>query len=123
MHDVPARVDVGDFIGDEFDHVEQRSDDEDDLVAGTWLGNSPDIAREHYLQVTDQHFERATKAAQKAAQYTPVSSMYDEVLKPATPENPDEYVTLRERTSVETDGEGFEPPVRFPVRQFSRLLP
>jgi hypothetical protein len=32
-------------------------------VVCAWLGNSPDIAREHYLQVTDAHFDRATSAA------------------------------------------------------------
>ena len=31
--------------------------------------------------------------------------------------------TLRFRVKQAADGEGFEPPVRFPVRQFSRLLP
>jgi integrase len=35
-------------------------------VVCAWLGNSRLIAREHYLQVTDEHFE---KAAQKTAQF------------------------------------------------------
>jgi len=41
-------------------------------VVCSWIGNSPMVAAKHYLQVTDEHFERATgepqKAAQKAAQ-------------------------------------------------------
>lgn len=41
-------------------------------VVCAWLGNSEDVALDHYLQVTDAHFERATagqrKAAHKAAQ-------------------------------------------------------
>ncbi len=37
-------------------------------VVCAWLGNSEQTARRHYLQVTDEHFE---KAAQKAAQHTP----------------------------------------------------
>ena len=28
-------------------------------IVCAWIGNSLDVAREHYLQVTDQHFERA----------------------------------------------------------------
>ncbi len=37
-----------------------------EYVVCTWMGNSRLIAREHYLQVTDEHFK---KAAQKAAQF------------------------------------------------------
>jgi hypothetical protein len=28
-------------------------------VVCAWLGNSPDVAREHYLQTTDEHWKRA----------------------------------------------------------------
>ena len=34
-------------------------------VVTAWLGNSPDIAPKHYLQVTEDHFERAAKSHQK----------------------------------------------------------
>ncbi|MBL7141264.1 MAG: tyrosine-type recombinase/integrase, partial [Planctomycetes bacterium] len=37
-------------------------------VAAAWLGHSPEIARRHYLMVTEGHFARASGAAQKAAQ-------------------------------------------------------
>jgi hypothetical protein len=44
-------------------------------VVCQWIGNSPQVARKHYLQVTDDHIERAikrgtlgAKVAQKAAQ-------------------------------------------------------
>ena len=44
-------------------------------VVCAWIGNSKAVAREHYLQVTDEHFEQAakiftgdSKAAQNAAQ-------------------------------------------------------
>ena len=30
-------------------------------VACAWIGNSPQIAAKHYLQVTDEHFKRATE--------------------------------------------------------------
>ena len=32
-------------------------------VVTAWLGNSPDIARRHYLQTTDEHFARAVSEA------------------------------------------------------------
>ena len=37
-------------------------------VVTAWLGNSPDVARKHYLQTTEEHFDRATgeKAQQDA---------------------------------------------------------
>lgn len=37
-------------------------------VVCAWLGNSEDIARGHYLQVTDEHFSRAAGALQIALQ-------------------------------------------------------
>ena len=36
-------------------------------VVCAWLGNSERIAREHYLQVTDAHFERAIQSARRGA--------------------------------------------------------
>jgi integrase len=37
-------------------------------VVCAWLGNSEDIARDHYLQVTDEHFQKAAhKQAQQAS--------------------------------------------------------
>ena len=36
-------------------------------VVCVWIGNSPAIARKHYLQVTDEHFESAV-APNAAAQ-------------------------------------------------------
>jgi len=32
-------------------------------VVCTWIGNSPNVAKKHYLQVTDAHFEKAAGAA------------------------------------------------------------
>jgi hypothetical protein len=37
-------------------------------VVCAWLGNNPEIAREHYLQVTDAHLGRAIGAPEKPAQ-------------------------------------------------------
>lgn len=46
-------------------------------VVCAWMGNSPDVAKDHYLQVLDSHFERAIetsletslKAAHPAAEW------------------------------------------------------
>jgi integrase len=37
-------------------------------VVNAWLGHGQRIAEEHYLQVTDEHFEKATHSAQQNAQ-------------------------------------------------------
>jgi hypothetical protein len=37
-------------------------------VVCAWIGNSAAIAQEHYLQVTDEHFDQAAMDANKAAQ-------------------------------------------------------
>jgi hypothetical protein len=46
-------------------------------VVCEWIGNSPEVAVKHYLQVTDEHFERAcsapTGALHKAVQQMPVT--------------------------------------------------
>lgn len=34
----------------------------------SWLGNSPDVARKHYLQVTEDHFRRATEGEKSASE-------------------------------------------------------
>ena len=35
-------------------------------VVCAWIGNSPRVARKHYLQVTDSHFDRATARVQRS---------------------------------------------------------
>lgn len=37
-------------------------------IVCAWIGNSEDVAKRHYLQVTDNHFQRAVD--QKALQQT-----------------------------------------------------
>ncbi|MBN2129817.1 MAG: site-specific integrase [Sedimentisphaerales bacterium] len=52
-------------------------------VVCAWIGNSRSVARKHYLQVTDEHFERAAlptgspEAAQNAAQHMHEQSRMD----------------------------------------------
>ena len=36
-------------------------------VVCEWLGNSEDIARKHYYQMTDDHFAQANRPTEKAA--------------------------------------------------------
>lgn len=75
-------------------------------VVCAWIGNSESIARKHYLQVTDDHFE---KAAQNPAQYSAVSE--GTVQKPKT-ENlsfTEGYETLRECTKALVEDRGLEP--------------
>ena len=63
----------------------ELAEDWPEHVACAWIGNSRLIARQHYLQVTEDHFERAAQnpaqlgsAAQKAAQYSAVPSGKEE---------------------------------------------
>ena len=93
-------------------------------VVCAWLGNSPDIAREHYLQTTDEHFERAAgNPLQKPVQYDPVSASNESSAVSESGEIAGEYDGLLHCTSVQSDGEGFEPTVDFHPRRFSRPVP
>lgn len=99
-------------------------------VVCAWLGNSEAVAREHYLQVTDEHFARASgellkrphKAAQNAAQSVAVSPRNEHVTKAEPAAIAEDYDGLRCFTVLQAVGEGFEPPVTFPPRRFSRCV-
>jgi integrase len=96
-------------------------------VVCAWLGNSPDIAREHYLQVTDTDFERAAGGPENfsanSVQYGAVSDRSGSCDELAAVEIPDDYDGLLTCTTVQSDGEGFEPTVDFRPRRFSRPVP
>ena len=47
------------------------------FVVCAWLGNSQAVAKAHYLQVTDAHFEAATKAVQNPVQQSAAPSGID----------------------------------------------
>ena len=69
-------------------------------VVCDWLGNSQAVANKHYLHTTNEHFEQATKAAQKAAQFTSESEESEGIAQqPETVENDRSLVF-----SQETDG-------------------
>jgi integrase len=91
-------------------------------VVCAWLGNSPDIAREHYLQVTDAHFDRANSAA-NSLQYDAVTDRKPQCGDNDNCEFTDTYDPLLTCTTVQADGEGFEPTVDFHPRRFSRPEP
>ncbi len=82
------------------------------VVVG-WLGNTARIAAKHYLQTTDEHFERA---AQNRAQYPSVSSRTGQEVTPVeAPENPDLLVGTAASKSVQDNwmgDTGLEPVTR-----------
>jgi len=94
-------------------------------VVCAWLGNSEEIAREHYLQVTDEHFDRAKvgEALQNAVQQSSATAGKDQQEDGETVEIAAICEVVRKPAETKADGEGFEPPVAFRLRQFSRLLP
>jgi integrase len=96
-------------------------------VVCDWLGNSEDIARKHYFQTTDDHFERAaseeTEAKQNPKQLVAVSIGADSQPDSPIPTNADENESPRYSAQRKTDGEGFEPPVDSRPRRFSRPVP
>jgi len=84
-------------------------------VVCAWLGNSEAIARRHYLQVTDEHFERAAGGAPHCApQKTPETEEIDRKASQAKPrkrrEIPQSVAKRRNRQKLRVGDEGFEPP-------------
>ncbi len=78
-------------------------------VICAWIGNSQAIAQKHYLQVTDEHFEAAAKAAQNPAQYEAVKGRNDKVPAPAISGFPEGHDDLRYCTDVQVPPVGLEP--------------
>ena len=75
-------------------------------VACAWIGNSTTIASKHYLQVTDEHFERAVQnAVQQAHEITRTESQADL----ATCQNAAGNGTLRLSASQDVPPQGLEP--------------
>ena len=87
-------------------------------VVCDWMGNSEEVAREHYLQVTEEDFN---KALQNPVQYPAISTRTELPIEPdlALSHGPSPSV-LFGATHL-ADGEGFEPPVDLRLRKFSRL--
>lgn len=106
-------------------------------VACDWLGNSEDIAREHYLQTTDEHFRRALEPATSSSPANPTvqracSALQNPVQSGAVKASSDPYKTRENRgkcvipavaVCAGTDGKGFEPLLDFRPERFSRPPP
>ena len=82
-------------------------------VVCQWIGNSQQVAAKHYLQVTDEHFERASQgdeiAARNPAQYAPKLGGTGRDKKPQAPIKPVSYEGLLECTNVHVPPRGVEP--------------
>jgi len=83
-------------------------------VVCDWIGNSEALARRHYLQVTDDHFERAAAGVPGAVQNpvqlpaeTPRNASQDEGATAAFSEGSE---GLRELATCSMGDEGLEPP-------------
>jgi hypothetical protein len=106
-------------------------------VVCDWLGNSEDIAQKHYLQTTDQHFQRALEAAPSSnpvnrTVHRECSALQNPVQSGAVPASSGPYETRENREKggipavfahTKADGKGFEPPVDFRLQRFSRPPP
>lgn len=85
-------------------------------VVCAWIGNSPQVAKKHYLQVTDEHLERVKGinllegALQKALQQDAVSDGNELQTNSAREENAEKIVILAEAARMRMDDEGLEPP-------------
>jgi hypothetical protein len=75
-------------------------------VVCAWIGNSPAVAREHYLQVTDEHFEKATR---KTTQQEAAICSRDEQDESSNVENPENIVISRGSVIGGMGGTGLEP--------------
>ena len=78
-------------------------------VVTAWLGNSQIVAAKHYLQVTDEHFERALMPVQNPVQQRSETGRNEVQPKRPAPDFSAECVGLRLCTSVQVGDEGLEP--------------
>ena len=106
-------------------------------VVCAWLGNTPDIARKHYLQITDEHFQRALEPAasnspSNATVQRACSALQNPVQSGAVMAGSGPYENCENSGKcgisgipvyAGTDGEGFEPPVDSRPQRFSRPSP
>lgn len=82
-------------------------------VVCKWIGNSEAVARRHYLQVTDEHFERAAGGGVETTRQTTraahVSLRIGQSKKQQTPVNPETYEGLPYCTCAPVPPRGVEP--------------
>lgn len=97
-------------------------------VVCEWLGNSEDIARRHYLQVTDDHHAQAVAKAkqnpkQSVSESDRMSPHEPTTAKQLCPEFAGNSQNTASPQNAQADGEGFEPPYGFRHKRFSRPSP
>lgn len=106
-------------------------------VVTAWLGNTPDIAQKHYLQTTEEHFQKALAAdpvsprtaetVQRScsALHNPVQSaaVMSSTGSSDSRAKPRNHRICRISGHRGTDGEGFEPTVDSRPHRFSRPAP
>jgi integrase len=81
-------------------------------VVCAWIGNSQPVAAKHYLQLTDEHFDRAlvsAEAAQNRAHAAHVGVGNASSKKGEAPAFPEEYEGLPTYTNVQAPRRGLEP--------------
>jgi integrase len=92
----------------------ELSEDYPDHVVCSWIGNSQAVAQKHYLQTTDEHFEKAatepTGALQKALPTTAEETRSEAHEESADASNSPDSASLRYCTLVSVGDEGLEPP-------------
>jgi integrase len=91
-------------------------------VVCKWLGNSEIIARKHYLQVTDAHFEEASGALQKALQSGTDSTEPQRTKPTGEPDADSKTAEQSEPVYVSPARTSSEQLIRYP-RQDSNLQP
>lgn len=83
-------------------------------VVTAWLGNSEPVARKHYLQVTDEHFARAVKAATQNPTQTGTEIEENQSKRPLRPSefpaDSDQFSSMNRKTVAEA---GLEPARSF----------
>ena len=75
-------------------------------VVCAWLGNSPAVARKHYLQVTDDHFQRALHNPVQQSSATPCNAAQPDTQET---EKPEKYAVSRAIPSEPMEDRGIEP--------------
>jgi len=79
-------------------------------VAAAWLGHSSTVANKHYRQVTDDHFDSATKSAALCAVESAGNTLQADVAEIANALNAGDFNSLRLMYSRIVGDEGLEPP-------------
>ena len=80
-------------------------------VVCKWIGNGQPVAAKHYLQLTDEHFERALlsgEATQNPAHAAPLRDRTAAYKKGEDPAFPEENEVLRTYTNVQAPRRGDE---------------